>query len=372
MKRRDFIKLIGSSVLTFPVSSLMATQQPVQSSDFSNWTSYRLTFQVDLPDKGNSARLWLPLPDTNDPGFQFTQGSNWSGNATKASFSTIGNSSFPIFKAEWKGKQKSNQRHVTVSCIVKTSNHSFNLGLYPVSKNSALPSSIKNYLNPTHLKPTNGIVRETAHSIIKEKNAATTLEQTRAIYDWVIDNARYDQGTRGRGQGDVKSMLEKNDLTGKCVDLNSLFVALAKAANIPARNQYGIRINESKLHPCIGQYGDISQSQHCRAEFFLAGRGWIPVNPADVQQVSKLENLPLNDPKIIQLREKFFGTWEMNWLTFNHADDLSLNPANSTGKLPFFMFPHAEIDGKTLDNLDPENFSYKITSAELIGTGAKF
>ncbi|MDO9312853.1 MAG: transglutaminase, partial [Nitrosomonas sp.] len=130
-------------------------------------------------------------------------------------------------------------------------------------------------------------------------------------------------------------------------------------------------INESKLHPCIGQYGDISQSQHCRAEFFLAGRGWIPVNPADVQQVSKLENLPLNDPKIVQLREKFFGTWEMNWLTFNHAEDLSLNPANTTGKLPFFMFPHAEIDGKTLDSLDPENFSYKITSAELIGTGVK-
>ena len=142
MKRRDFIKLIGSSVLTFPISSLMATQQPVQSSDFSNWTSYRLTFQVDLPDKGNSARLWLPLPDTNDPSFQFTQGSNWSGNATKASFSTIGTSAFPIFKAEWQGKQKSNQRHVTVSCIVKTASHSFDLALYPASKNSALPLAI--------------------------------------------------------------------------------------------------------------------------------------------------------------------------------------------------------------------------------------
>lgn len=367
MKRRDFIKLIGTGVLSLPVSSLMATQS--LSSDFSNWTSYRLTYQVDLPATGNSARLWLPLPDTNDTVFQFTQGSNWNGNATKASFATIG--AFPAFKSEWQGKPKSDQRHVTVSCIVKTAHHSFDLAHYSANRNTALPPSIKNYLNPTQLKPTNGIVRETAHAIVKEKHAATPLEQARAIYDWVINNTQYDEGARGRGQGDIRSMIEKNELTGKCVDLNSLFVALARAANIPARNQYGIRINDSKLHHCIGQYGDISQSQHCRAEFFLAGRGWIPVNPADVLQVSKLEGLPLDDPGIMQLREKFFGTWEMNWLTFNHAEDLALNPGN-VSKLPFFMFPHAEIDGKTLDSLDPENFSYKISSAELIGTGAKF
>ena len=371
MKRRDFIKLIGSGALVFPVSPLMATQPITQSLDSRNWTSYRLSYQVDLPTKGNTARLWLPLPDTNDSAFQFTQGSNWSGNATKASFSTVGTSALPIFTAEWQGKQKSNQRHITVSCIVKTSNHTVDLNLYPVSKNSAIPNHIKNYLNPSQLKPTNGIVRETALSIIKEKNATTILEQARAIYDWVIDNTQYDEEIRGRGKGDVRSMLEKNILAGKCVDLNSLFVGLARAANIPARNQYGIRMNESKLHQSIGQYGDVSQSQHCRAEFYLAGSGWIPVNPADVKQVSKLENLTLDEQKIILLREKFFGTWEMNWVTFNHAEDLLLASNKIAGKLPFFMFPHAEIDGEILDNLDPENFSYRITSAELIGTGAK-
>lgn len=370
MKRRDFIKLIGTSVLSFPASSLMAKQ--LLSSDFSNWTSYRLSYQIDLPAKGNTARLWLPLPDTNDSAFQFTQGSNWSGNASKASFSTLGANPFPAFKAEWQGKPKSGQRHVSVSCIVKTSHHSFDLAHYPAIKNSALPNSIKHYINPTHLKPTNGIVRDTVHAILKEKHAETTVQQAKAIYDWVIDNAQYDENTRGRGQGDVRTMLEKNELNGKCVDLNSLFVALARAANIPARNQYGIRINESSLHDSIGQYGDISQAQHCRAEFFLAGHGWIPVNPSDVRQVSKLEKLPLDDAKIMQLREKFFGTWEMNWLTFNHAEDLALNPGNAASKLPFFMYPQAEIDGKLLDSLDHENFSYKITSAELVGTGAKF
>lgn len=370
MKRRDFIKLIGTGALYFPVSSAMATQ--LLSSDFSNWTSYRLTYQVDLPDTGNSARLWLPLPDTSDTVFQFTQGSNWHGNAAKASFTTAGSHPFPVFKAEWHGKSKSGQRHVTISCIVKTTQHAVDLTYYHPSKNTALPGSIKNFINPTHLKPTNGIIRDTTHTIIKSRNAVTPVEQARAIYDWVIDNTQYDENIRGRGQGNVKTMLEKNELSGKCVDINSLFVALAKAANIPARNQYGIRINDSKLSPSIGEYGDISQSQHCRAEFFLAGRGWIPVNPADVRQVSKLEGLALDDPKIADLREKFFGAWEMNWLAYNHAEDLTLQQNNAASKLPFFMYPHAEIDGKVLDCLDPENFSYKITSAELIGTGAKF
>lgn len=369
MKRREFIKLIGSSALYLPVSTSMASQ--LLSSDFSNWTSYRLTYQVDLPVKGKSAHLWLPLPDTNESIFQFTQGSNWHGNATKATFATVGASRFPVFKAEWHGKQKSDQRHVTVSCIVKTSHHAIDPTYYHAGKHAALPASIKNYINPTHLKPTNGIVRETVHSIIRDKKADTPLEQARAIYDWVINNAQYDENTRGRGQGNVKSMLEKNELSGKCVDINSLFVALAKAANIPARNQYGIRISESKLHPSIGEYGDISHSQHCRAEFFLAGRGWIPVNPADILQVSKLEVIALDDPKIARLKEQFFGSWEMNWLTYNHADDLTLSPPNA-GKIPFFMYPYAEIDGQPIDSLDPESFSYKITSGELIGTGAKF
>lgn len=371
MKRRDFIKLFGTSALSLSASPSIATQ--LLSSDHSNWTSYRISYQITLPAHGKAAHLWLPLPDNNDSDtiFQFTQGNNWHGNATKAAFSTLGTDPFPVFSAVWHGKQQSDQRHVTVNCIVKTAHHAIDPTLYPENKSPALPNSIRNFINPTQLKPTNGIVRETAHSIIKEKNAVTPLEQARAIYDWIIDNTQYDKSARGRGQGNVSYMLEKNELSGKCIDLNSLFVALVKAADIPARNQYGIRINDSDLHDSLGQYGDISQSQHCRAEFFLAGRGWIPVNPSDVLQVSKLGGLALDDPKIAQLREKFFGAWEMNWVAFNHAEDLSLTP-NGSNKLPFFMYPHAEIDGNLLDNLDHENFSYKITSAELVGTGIKF
>ncbi|MEK6735101.1 MAG: transglutaminase-like domain-containing protein [Pseudomonadota bacterium] len=363
MKRRDFIKIIGSGAFIIPIAPTFALQQ----SNYGQWKSYRLSYQVSLPETGKSARLWLPLPDTNDSDFQFTQGSNWSGNAEKAGFSSFSGNNFPVFTAEWKG---SGPRQITVSSIIKTSNHAINLDHYTASKAVSIPNHAKQFLTPTHLIPVKGIVHETASVLLKNKNTASTLEKARTIYDWVIDNAQHDELVRGRGKGDIKSMLESKTLTGKCVDINSLFVGLSRAAGIPARNRYGIRIDESRLYPGLGKLSDISQSQHCRAEFYLNNLGWIPVDPADVCKVSKLENLPVNHPSITALKEKLFGAWEMNWASFNHIEDVQL-ATSIIGKLPFFMFPHAEIDGKTLDNLDPEKFSYKIISSELIGTGAK-
>jgi transglutaminase-like putative cysteine protease len=211
----------------------------------------------------------------------------------------------------------------------------------------------------------------TALSITKMANAQTPLEKARSIYNWVVDNAYRDQATRGCGRGDIKSMLEKNNLGGKSADLNTLFVGLARAAGVPARNQYGIRIDESAVHKCLGKYGNLSNAQHCRAEFYLAGLGWVPVDPADVHQLILDEKLTHNHPKVISLREKLFGTWEMNWITFNHGDDIKLGNKSGMGRLPFFMYPHAEISGKQQDSLSPAEFSYMITSAKMVGTGAK-
>ncbi|MCK7496921.1 MAG: transglutaminase-like domain-containing protein [Comamonadaceae bacterium] len=65
------------------------------------------------------------------------------------------------------------------------------------------------------------------------------------MYDWICDNTFRDPKTRGCGVGDIKFMLETKNLSGKCADLNALFVGLARAARIPARDVYGIRVAES-------------------------------------------------------------------------------------------------------------------------------
>src|SRR5208283_255737 len=77
------------------------------------------------------------------------------------------------------------------------------------------------------------------------------------------------------------------DLGGKCADLNALFVGLARAAGVPARDVYGIRTAKSQLgYKSLGASSEIvTKAQHCRAEVYLGELGWTPVDPADVRKV---------------------------------------------------------------------------------------
>lgn len=367
MKRRNFVKLVGTSAAA---AVLFPSVSPVfaQSSRPVKWRGYRLTYQVTLPATGKVARLWLPLPDTNDTDYQFTQGSNWHGSASSGGFSVLPGTHFPIFHATWQG---SGERIVKVSSIIKTADRSIDLRHYRVPASVSIPQGVKRYLTSTSQIPLDNIVKKTAASAIGQADARNPLQRARAIYDWVIDHVTYDNTIRGRGKGDIRSMLAKEQLSGKCADINALFVGLARASGIPARLQYGIRINDSVLNKHLGKFGDISTSQHCRAEFYLAGFGWVPVDPADVSEVMALEMLPRNHDLIEQLRENLFGSWEMNWVAFNDSEHVDLGKTSTAGKLPFFLYPHAEIDGRQQDSLEPETFSYKITSAALVGTGAK-
>ena len=48
-------------------------------------------------------------------------------------------------------------------------------------------------------------------------------------------------------------------LGGKCADIHSVFVALARAAGVPAREIFGLRLPSGKT-------GEITKWQHCWAE----------------------------------------------------------------------------------------------------------
>src|SRR5262245_28192880 len=119
----------------------------------------------------------------------------------------------------------------------------------------------------------------------------------------------------------------------------------------------------------LGRSGDITEAQHCRAEFYLAGHGWIPVDLADVHKVvleEKPGGLPLDDPQVQKARAKLFGAWEMNWMTYNYAHDVKL-PGSAGAPVPFLMYPQAETGDTRRDSLDPDQFRYMITSREIVG-----
>src|SRR5205814_10628702 len=120
----------------------------------------------------------------------------------------------------------------------------------------------------TRLLPTDGIVQATAMKITR--GMRDDLAKARAIYEWVIDNTFRDPATRGCGLGDIRFMLESKNLGGKCADLNALYVGLARAAGLPARDAYGIRVAKSAHeYRSLGVASEtISRAQHCRAEVY--------------------------------------------------------------------------------------------------------
>ena len=161
------------------------------------------------------------------------------------------------------------------------------------------------FLRPTKLIPTDGIVKSTADEITK--GSKTDVDKARAIYEWIVENTFRNPKTRGCGTGDIRFMLETKDLGGKCADLNALYVGLARAAGLPARDVYGIRTAKSDLgYKSLGPATEtVTKAQHCRAEVYLTDYGWVPVDPADVRKVVLEEppgNRPLDDDMVKKAR----------------------------------------------------------------------
>ena len=195
----------------------------------------------------------------------------------------------------------------------------------------------------------------------------TRLEITQpmgAVYEWVVENTERNPKARGCGVGDIKAMLERKALNGKCADLNALFAGLVRAAGVPARDVYGIRVADSaRGDKSLGKAGEITRAQHCRAEFYAQEIGWIPVHPADVRKVILEEkpNLTLADEVVEEARTMLWGGWGSNWMGYHYAHDVRL-PGSTRAPVPFLMYPQAENAQGRGDALDAENFRYRITS----------
>jgi len=221
---------------------------------------------------------------------------------------------------------------------------------------------LRRCLQATSLVPIDGIVRNTAERAIGR--IKDPVAQGKAIYEWVVENTTYDPLLKSVGNVNIGSMLESGNLSGRSGDIALLFVALCRSIGIPARPVFGLRIDSSRLFGSLGVGGNLSSAQHCRAEFYTPGYGWIPVDPSDVRRAIREERLSLGDPKLTVLKKLLFGFWEMNWISFNVAQDVSLR--GSTGKtLPFLVYPLVEtIDGR-FDSLDTSRMSYQVSASRV-------
>jgi transglutaminase-like putative cysteine protease len=222
-------------------------------------------------------------------------------------------------------------------------------------------------LAATRLIPTDGIVKATADKIVA--GATTDIEKARRLYEWIVANTFRDPKVPGCGLGNIEFMLKTGNLGGKCADLNALFVGLARASGMPARDLYGIRVAPSRFgYKSLGANAEpITKAQHCRAEVWLKQFGWVPVDPADVRKVILEEppgHLAMNDTKVAAAHRTLFGAWEGNWIAYNDAHDVAL-PGSAGTPVGFLMYPQAESASGRADCLDAANFSYTIESREI-------
>lgn len=327
------------------------------------WRTFEVVTKLEIAKPDGKTQAWVPVPAVNEADWFRSLGSEWTTNGA-ASLKRDAKNGAAFVHVEWKDGEAA----PVIQIVSKMSTRDRAADLAHGGNAPALSDAARqHYTEGTELIPVDGIVKQTADKITA--GAKTDLDKARAIYEWVVENTFRDPKTRGCGIGDIASMLKTGNLSGKCADLNALYVGLARASGLPARDVYGIRVAPSKFgYKSLGAGSEvITKAQHCRAETFIAGLGWIATDPADVRKVVLEEppgNLAIDNPKVVDARKALLGAWEGNWLAYNFAHDVAL-PGSSGPKLGFLMYPQAECGPNRLDCLDPDTFKYTITAKEL-------
>ena len=378
MKKRGFLKtvLLGfAAVLLLSSAFIRADDTPKDDTPKEAGRHFELSLVHKLvPPKGSEGvtRLWVPLPE--DTVFQRVRQIAFNGNYRDAYITSNNAYGAKTLFAEW--PDAGNQPELTITLEITTSDwepeQNGLLKDYRAPAAITYPKDVEPYLLATEHIKLDGIVKKTADKIIGQET--DPLKKARLIYEWVSANMTRDESIVGCGQGDVKTLLESGRLFGKCTDINSVFVALARAAGIPAREMFGIRLGQAVK---MGRYtktalggadaeglAKVSRGQHCRAMFYLAGFGWVPADPADVTKMRLAEKKEHGDPDVQAVNAYLFGNWEMNWVGFNFGRDFDLYPAPEQTPINNFGYPYAEVDGDPLDYYDPEVFSYEYSSRE--------
>lgn len=202
----------------------------------------------------------------------------------------------------------------------------------------ATAEDIQRYLESRGLVIVDEAVRMMAQEATAER--ATLLERARALYDQVIRHMVYDKQVAGWGRGDTRRacLLGK----GNCTDFHSLFISLARAERIPARFKVGFVVPE-------GNAGVIS-GYHCWAEFYLEGRGWLPVDASEAW-------------KHPERAEFYFTSLAADRFLVSVGRDIRLVPDGPGRTVNIFFNPYVEVDGEEFSDVETE-ISFRDLKAE--------
>src|SRR6202022_965568 len=281
MERRVFLKTGLATVVAATMGGWARPGASAAAPDEVKWRPFEVVTRAEVGNPTGATRVWLPLPLQTDTDYFKSLGQSWTGNATVTRVYRDERYGAGVLYAEWPAGESAPAIEVTTRFATRDRNVDVTRpGANPAPEDRA--PLAKDRESPKLVR-TDGSGKKTSQQITK--GIDTDVEKARAIYEWIVDNTFRDPKVRGCGVGDIRARLETGNLGGKCADLNALFVGLARAAGLPARDVYGVRVADSAEFKSLGKSGDITRAQHCRAEFYSAGLGWVPVDPAAVRKV---------------------------------------------------------------------------------------
>ncbi len=365
--RRKFIQksAVALAASALPAINFAASEAAADrqfSPQAGHWRTFDVTTRVDIAKPQGATQVWLPIPSV-DTEWQQSQTNSFSSNGQAHIASDADHGARMLYVAF---EDSVAQPYVELTSRIRAQSRSIDWTTQSGSVEDK--DTLKARLAATALLPVDGIVLQTA--LAATKGAKTDVEKAQRLFDWVVTNTYREPKTRGCGEGDIKTMLETGNLGGKCADLNALFVGLCRAVGLPARDVYGLRVAPSAFgyRELGGNSAKLQGAQHCRAEVYLKGHGWVAMDPADVAKVMRMETpewiKSAQHPIVAPINKGLFGAWEGNWMAYNTAHDVTL-PHSKGGKLGFFMYPVAETAAGRLDSYAPDTFKYQISALEI-------
>jgi transglutaminase-like putative cysteine protease len=182
-------------------------------------------------------------------------------------------------------------------------------------------SQPEEFLAPEQLVPNSDEFSAAASEVVAGKQG--DLVKARALYDHTIDRMRYMKYGPGWGQGDAAYACDSG--TGNCSDFHSYYIAVLRAAGIPARFAVGASIPSERHDGGIDGY-------HCWAEFYAEDKWW----PVDISEADKYS----------ALSTYYFGHHPANRIELSRGRDLVVEPGPASGPINFLAYPVLEVDGK--------------------------